>query len=108
MRVVKTYENFLEFDIDFAMAKIKHHFSDYDVKNMVDDEIENWVDDSNLGQEYENKREWYDKHGAGEAEEVVADEIVDWYEKEFSKELDDKQRENLYNLVLKTYDTLQH
>lgn len=113
-KYLKKFESFDEFDIDFAMAKIKHHFSDYDVKNMVDDEIDNWVDDSNLteknrnGHEYETKREWYDDHGKGAAEEVVADEISDWYEREFKKELTDDQKKELTKKLLSTYDSLQH
>jgi hypothetical protein len=114
MRVLKKYENFRDFDIDFTMAKIKHHFPEYDVKNKVDDEIENWVDDENLkeisrgGYEYETKREWYDEHGSGEAEEVVADQLVEWFEDEFSQELTEEQKEQLSQRLLQTYDSLQY
>lgn len=119
MKLVKTYETFIghevpqEFDADFAIAKIKHFFSEYDVKNMVDDEIENWVDDSNLSeinrnnQEYETKREWYDDHGTGEAEEVVAEQLANWYQREFKKELTDEELESLIKKISETYDTLQ-
>lgn len=119
MKIVKTYENFITkevndgFDPEFAMAKIKHFFSEYDVKNLVDDEIENWVDDSNLselnrsGQEYETKREWYDDHGSGEAEEVVADQLANWYQKEFKKELTEEELEVLIKKIYETYGTLE-
>lgn len=113
MKLLKKYENFREFDIDFTMAKIKHHFSDYDVKNMVDDEIENWVDDADLtetnknGYEYETKREWYDDHGSGEAEEVVADGLVEWYENEYGEEFTEEQKEQLSQKLLVNYDSLQ-
>lgn len=114
MRVLKKYENFMEFDIDFTMAKIKHNFSEYDVKNKVGGEIENWVDDENLkeisknGYEYETKREWYDEHGAGEAEEVVVDQLIEWFEDEFSQKLTEKQKEQLSQRLLQTYDSLQY
>ncbi len=123
MKVVKTYENFLEFDINFAIAKIKHHYSEYDVKNLVDEEIEELVDDSSLTditlsskrlgqeQEYETKREWYDDHGNEEAEELAAERLVDWYENEWGKELTDEQKHALSSALLdeKTgYDALQH
>jgi hypothetical protein len=103
MNLVKTYENFMEFNPDFAVAKIKHFYSDYDVKNMVDDEIENWVEDSQVGDNYEGKVDWYYDNGSGEIEEVVIDQIINWYEKEFKKELDDNQREELYKRLVKEY-----
>ncbi len=114
MKLIKKYESFREFDINFAIAKIKHFYSEYDVKSMLDDEIENWVDDNNLteisrsGNEYETKTEWYDEHGCGEAEEVVAEQLVDWYENEFSVEITEDQKEDLVDVILKSYDSLQH
>ncbi len=103
MKIVKTYENFMDFDPDFAIAKIKHFFSDYDVKNMVDDEIENWVEDEQIGDDYEGKVDWYYDNASGESEEVVIDQLIDWYEKEFNKELDDTQRDELYKRIVKEY-----
>lgn len=118
MRVVKTYETFIgkkvpvEFDPNFAMAKIKHFYSEYDVKNLVDEEIEELVDDSNLSSgNYETKREWYDQFGNGEAEELVAERLADWYESEWGKELSEEEKELIVKTVLdeKTgYDSLQH
>jgi hypothetical protein len=121
--VVKTYENFLEFDINFAIAKIKHFWSEYDVKDLVDEEIEELVDDISLSDitlsskrlgrevEYETKREWYDDHGNGEAEELAAERLVDWYETEFNKELTEEQKLSLTSSLLDEntgYDSLQH
>jgi len=110
MRIVKTYENFREFDIDFIMAKIKHHYSDYDIKNLVDEEIEELVDDrtlssKRLGKEegYETKREWYDDHGNGEAEELATERLVDWYIDEFGEELTEEQKEELSKKLIITY-----
>lgn len=114
MKLLKTYENFREFDIDFTMAKIKHNYPEHDVKNLVDEEIENWVDDENLsdinrnGYKYETKREWYDDHGSGEAEEVVADQLVEWYEKEYSEKFTEEQKKQLSQRLLDTYDSLQY
>ena len=113
MKTIKTYETFFErdFDINFAMAKIKHFYSDYDVKNIVDEEIEELVDESNLSNDYETKREWYDDHGNGEAEELAAERISDWYESESGKELSEQEKDLIIKTVLdeKTgYDSLQH
>ena len=103
MKIVKTYENFMDFDPDFAIAKIKHFFSDYDVKNMVDDEIENWVEDEQIGDDYEGKVDWYYDNASGEAEEVVIDQLINWYENEYQKELTDEQRDQLSELIIKSY-----
>lgn len=113
MKTIKTYETFIErdFDINFALAKIKHFYTEYDVKNLVDEEIEELVDDSNLSDNYETKREWYDDHGNGEAEELTAERLTDWYESEFGKELIEEEKDMLIKSLLdeKTgYDTLQH
>jgi hypothetical protein len=103
MKLIKTYENFSEFDPDFAIAKIKHKYSEYDVKNMVDDEIENWVEENQIGDNYEGKVDWYYDNAAGEAEEVVVDQLIDWYETDFNKELTEEQREQLSKLIIKSY-----
>jgi head-tail adaptor len=103
MKLVKTYENFIDFDSDFAIAKIKHFYTEYDVKNMVDDEIENWVEEEQIGDSYEGKVDWYYDNASGEAEEVVIDQLIDWYEKEFKKELTEDQRIKLSDRILKEY-----
>jgi hypothetical protein len=112
MKIVKTYENFIgkdvptDFDADFAMAKIKHFYSDYDVKNLVDDEIENWVEEDQVGDNYEDKIDWYYDNASGEAEEVVLDQLINWYEREFKKELSDEQREELSKRIIDVYPGL--
>jgi hypothetical protein len=109
MKIVKTYENFIgkkvptDFDADFAVAKIKHFYSDYDVKNMVDDEIVNWVDEEQIGDKYEDAIDWYYSNGSGAVEEVVIDQLIDWYEKEFQKELTEEQRKQLSDRIIKEY-----
>lgn len=113
MKTIKTYETFFEkeFDINFALSKIKHFHSEYDVKNMVDEEIEELVDELNLSDKYETKREWYDDRGNGEAEELTAERLVDWYESEWGKELTEEEKDMLIKSLLDEksgYDTLQH
>lgn len=103
MKVVKTYENFMDFDPDFAIAKIKQTYSDYDLKNMVDDEIHNWVEEDQIGDRYEGKIDWYYDNASGEAEEVVIDQLINWFEKEYNKELSDPQREQLSQRIVKEY-----
>ena len=109
MKLIKLYEAFIgkevptDFDADFAVAKIKHFYSEYDVKNMVDDEIENWVEDDQIGDNYEGKVDWYYDNASGEAEEVVIGQLINWYEDEFKKELTEEQKNQLYEIIIKEY-----
>ncbi len=109
MKTIKTYETFMgkeipqDFDPDFAIAKIKHFYDDYEVKSMVDDEIENWVEDEQVADNYEGKIDWYYDNGTGEVEEVVVDQLIDWYEKEFQTELTEEQRDELSKRIIKSY-----
>jgi BioD-like phosphotransacetylase family protein len=103
MKTIKTYENFMDFDPDFAIAKIKHFYSDYDVKNMVDNEIENWVEDDQISNNYEGKVDWYYDNASGEAEEVVIGQLINWYEDEFKKELNEEQKDQLSKVIIKEY-----
>jgi broad-specificity NMP kinase len=119
MKLVKKYEAFIgkeisqEFDADFAMAKIKHFYSEYEVKDLFDDELPNWVDDS-VYQNFEDVCDWfYDnsiddsdlkKNIAISVSDVVTDQLMDWYEREFKIELTEPQREELSKRIIKTYE----
>ena len=119
MKLVKKYEAFIgkeisqEFDADFAMAKIKHFYSEYEVKDLFDDELPNWVDDS-VYQNFEDVCDWfYDnsiddsdikKNIAISVSDIVSDQLIDWYEREFKFELTETQREELSKRIIKTYE----
>ena len=121
MRVVKTYETFIgEFDADFVMAKIKHFYSDFKIKEMFDEELPNWVDENEVGDKYEDVYDWfYDSHSedsknpdiiskkrqiAFATSELVVEQLIDWYEEEFSQDLTDEQREELSKRIIETYE----
>ena len=121
MKVVKAYENFRDFDPDFAIAKIKHFYSEYEVKNMVDDELQNWISLEEIPEKYNDIYEWfYDSHPgditnkqkmfdkqrdiAIAVSEITVDRLVDWYEREFKTELTDEQRDVLSKRIIKTYE----
>jgi hypothetical protein len=120
MRIVKTYENFREFDADFVMAKIKHFYSDFKIKEMFDEELPNWVDENEVGDKYEDVCDWfYDSHSedsknpdiiskkrqiAFATSELVVEQLIDWYEEEFSQDLTDEQREELSKRIIETYE----
>ena len=119
MKLVKKYESFIdktvstEFDADFAMAKIKHFYSEYEVKDLFDDELPNWVDDS-VYQNFEDVCDWfYDnsiddsdlkKNIAISVSDIVSDQLIDWYEREFKIELTEPQRQELSKRIIKTYE----
>ena len=121
MRVVKTYETFIgEFDSDFGMAKIKHFYTDFKIKEMFDEELPNWVDENEVGDKYEDVYDWfYDSHSedsknpdiiskkrqiAFATSELVVEQLIDWYEEEFSQDLTDEQREELSKRIIETYE----
>ena len=121
MRVVKTYETFIgEFDSDFVMAKIKHFYTDFKIKEMFDEELPNWVDENEVGDKYEDVYDWfYDSHSedsknpdiiskkrqiAFATSELVVEQLIDWYEEEFSQDLTDEQREELSKRIIETYE----
>ena len=121
MRVVKTYETFIgEFDADFVMAKIKHFYTDFKIKEMFDEELPNWVDENEVGDKYEDVYDWfYDSHSedsknpdiiskkrqiAFATSELVVEQLIDWYEEEFSQDLTDEQREELSKRIIETYE----
>ena len=121
MRVVKTYETFIgEFDSDFVMAKIKHFYTDFKIKEMFDEELPNWVDENEVGDKYEDVYDWfYDSQSedsknpdiiskkrqiAFATSELVVEQLIDWYEEEFSQDLTDEQREELSKRIIETYE----
>ena len=75
MRYLRKYNESASFDIDFAIVKIREHFSEEEVDAMVKKEISEWADDEGF----------YSSNGNGEAEEVVMQEMINWFKREFSK-----------------------
>lgn len=111
MKSIKTYERFIletliEFDPDFALSKIKDFYSQSQIEKMIRDEVDNWVEDTESS-EYENPMDWYSNNGSGEVEEIVIDQLMDWYEREYVTELTDSQRVDLSNKIIATYSELQ-
>ena len=120
MKIVKTYESFLdkkvssEFDVDFAIAKIKHYFSEYEVKDLFDEELKNWISEDEIGdswfydsyREISLSQEVVDKKAeiALAVSEIVVDQLMDWYEREFKTELTEEQRKVFSKKIIKTYE----
>jgi len=96
MKYLRKYNESIGFDKDFAIIKIKEHFSESDVVEMVKKEISEWSDDE----------ESYSSNGNGEAEEIVIHEMINWFKREFSKQLEESDFATLEDEIKSTYEAL--
>ena len=96
MKYLRKYNENSTFDIDFAIVKIREHFSEEEVASMVSKEISEWADDEDF---YSNK-------GNGEAEEVVIQEMINWFKREFSKQIEESDFAVLEDEIKAVYQVL--
>lgn len=94
MRYLKRYES-AGFDADFAVAKIRNRYSEEEVASMLAKEIGEWADE-----------DFYSENGNGEAEEVVLCGLISWFEKEYSKELDESEEAALEDSLRQAYSCI--
>jgi len=92
MKYLKRY-NENNSDIHHAIVKIKEHFTEEIVSEMLADEIKEWSDEDN-----------YKSVSNGEAEEMVIYQLISWYEKEFKK-LNEQQQKELEKEIKQIYKT---
>lgn len=105
MKYIKEYKE--NFDLDFAIAKIKGHFNSDSVKKMFDSEVREWIDD-NWKEGFESELDWYVDHNNGEAQDSVISQIIFWYEKEFNKDLSQDDRKELVSSIQNEYKILKY
>ena len=96
MKHLRKYNESASLDIDFAIVKIREHFSEEEVVEMVSKEIAEWSDDD----------EFYYNNGNGEAEEVVIQEMINWFKREFSKQIEESDFAALEDEIKATYQVL--
>jgi len=96
--IKKFNESIQEFNLDFAISKIKENFSNDRVQEMFSEEWPNWVDD-----EYSDDLSWYMENSNAEAEEIVYERIIDWFRKEFIENLSTKDENLLLDTIKKIY-----
>jgi len=92
MRYLKKY-NENTFDKHHAVVKIKEHFSEETVSEMLADEVKEWVEEGD-----------YKSISNGEAEEMVLHQLISWYEKEF-KQLNEEDKNELETELKQIYKT---
>ena len=110
MRYLKKYNesDSTEFDIEFAITKIKDKFTEEQVIDMFDNEVLEWVDDD-WADEYDSEYDWYIDHNRGEAQDVIIDQLVDWYDKEFgNNSLTQDNKSDLIDRIKEDYDALNY
>jgi hypothetical protein len=100
-------ENLQNFDLQFAMAKIKDYFDEDKVVQMFDEEVLEWVD-SDWQDDYESEYDWYVDHNNGEAQDSVINQIINWYKKEFNKTLNIDEHSELFDAIKSEYDCLNY
>jgi len=100
-------ENKNEFDVDFAIAKIKEHFTFDKVKQMLDKEVLEWTPEDEDGS-------YYSDHSNGEAEDAIITHLIDWYSIKYpsgySEESEDANSNysTLRQAIQKTYNFLNY
>lgn len=72
------------FNLESVMSKIKEEYDEMKVAEMIDEEVLSggWVE-SDWEEEYESEHGWYGDFGTGEAEDVVINDIISWYESKY-------------------------
>jgi hypothetical protein len=100
-------ENLQNFDLQFAMAKIKDYFDEDKVIRIFDEEVLEWVD-SDWQDDYESEYDWYMNHNNGEAQDSVINQIIHWYKKKFDKRLNIDEHSELFNAIKSEYDCLNY
>lgn len=99
MKYLKKFnENQEQQDPVFALTKIKEEYSDNKVKEMLEKEIKQWIPD-------ENDPDFYSTSGNGEAEDVIINQLIGWFEKKYYS-LSDENFEEVKKLILEEYKFL--
>lgn len=93
MKYLRKYnESSEEQDLDFVLVKIKEEFPVDKVKETYDEEMMAWDED-------------YSNSGNGEAQDVILNQMIGWFELKHSK-LSDEIFEEVYNKLQEEYEFL--
>lgn len=99
MKYLKKYnESQDQQDPEFAITKIKEEYSQDKVQNMLDKEIKQWIPD-------EEDPDFYSTSGNGEAEDVIINQMIGWFDKKYYS-LSDENFEKVKELLIKEYEFL--
>lgn len=108
MNYLKLFENFEqdqknlnnEFDLEFALAKIKDEFNFDKVKKMLDDEILEWIPEGNQESSEEVTQQ--------AAQDIIIEHMIDWYEKTYpSTTITEEVKNKLIEGIKRDYNFLK-
>jgi hypothetical protein len=94
-------ENKNEFDVDFAIAKIKEHFTFDKVKQMLDKEVLEWTPE-------DEDSSYYTDHSNGEAEDAIITHLIDWFSSKYPSGYLDENEDILRDAIQKEYNFLNY
>lgn len=88
---------------------IKSHWSEDTVINRFDNEVIEWVEDD-WEEEYDDEFSAYQETGRGEAEDVIINEMIGWYEAKHNNEekLETQLMLQVRELIKENYDCLSN
>lgn len=86
---------------------IKAGWSESDVIDKFDNEVIEWLDDD-WEDEFDNEYDAYQEQGRGEAEDVIIEELINWYEFKHNNEqkLELQLMLQVRELIKNNYDCL--
>jgi hypothetical protein len=93
-------ESFQNFDVDFAITKIKQHFSFDKVQEILEKEVLEWMPDE--------EGSYYSEHSNGEAEDAIITHLIDWYSSKYPSGYSDENEEVLRKAIQKTFNFLNY
>jgi hypothetical protein len=117
MRYLKKYnESNEENNLDFIMAKIKENFSNEKVKELFTKERLEWsgvefdlppeeISDEERKSFNPKGESFYKQYGNGEAEDVILEQLISWFESKYSK-LSDEAYKEVYDKLQEEYEFL--
>lgn len=94
-------ESLNNFDVDFAITKIKEHFTFEKVKEMLDKEVLEWTPEDEDGS-------YYSEHSNGEAEDAIITHLIDWYSSKYPSSFSSEYEEVLRKSIQKTFNFLKY
>jgi hypothetical protein len=99
MKYLRKYnKNQEQQDPIFSITKIKEEYPVDTVKEMLEKEIKMWEPE-------ESDPDFYSTSGNGEAEDVIIDQMIGWFDKKYYV-LSDENFESVKQLILKEYEFL--
>lgn len=108
MKYLKKFNESMNSELEFAIVKIKSEYDDQAIKELLDNEIEEWVEDDQLGDNYETKLEWYWDNNNGEAQEIIVTYIIDKFKSDYKKSLSESEEKELGTLIKKNFEYLEY